>query len=153
MKKKFYATPDLGFTAVMIFGVCGLGYLLLSWSAGTLGGLWSFFVLYFLSLSVFWVAANKGTFVTIDDKEICGRVLYLFGGKTSISSIVSLKKVGSFGGAITQIYMMCRREDGSIEERGLTSKEMLKKEDLKELIEIIRIANPSISIPSDLLSK
>lgn len=153
MKKRFYAASELGYVTVFIFGLCGIGYLLLSWSAETLGGLWGYFIFYYILLSIFWIAVTKGTHITVDDREIKGTVLYIFGGKTKISSIISLKKTASFAGLITQIYMMCQSEKGSISERGLTSVEMLKKEDLKELIETIRTINPNIDIPSDLLHK
>ena len=81
-----------------------------------------------------------------------GKVHFIPSKEISLSDVVELEVQGSFAGVITDIYMICRNKNGKLVERGLTSKQMLTKADLKELIATIHTLNPEIKIPEELLN-
>ena len=95
---------------------------------------------------------TKGTYITITDKEVQGRVLFIPGKKSELATVKALKTRGSFGGVITQIYLVYEdtKAGKKLPDRGLTSKDMLPKKDLQELLRTIHQTNPHIEIPEEL---
>lgn len=153
MKKIFYATPDLAYTSILCLG---FGILLMSVPLlldGSLIKILTNLVPIIGILLLLGFGLSRGTYITINEKELRGRVLFISGKKMLLSNIISIKKQGSFGGLITQIFIMYKNQDDSVSDRSLISKEMLKKEDLIDLIETIYTANPNIIIEEDLLNK
>lgn len=154
MVKRFYAAPELANT-VWIFFICGIGYIFVAWDAGTLGDFKVQLILltFFVLTGLFWVGAKCGTYIEVDieKKIVGGKVHFIPGKEIFLSDVVELEISGSFAGAITQIYMICKHKNGKLVERGLTSKQMLTKQDLKELILTIHQINPNIKIPEELL--
>ncbi|MFZ1987608.1 MAG: hypothetical protein WAV21_01065 [Minisyncoccia bacterium] len=150
MEKRFYATPDLAFTSVLLFGICGLGYILISLTTGTFLKIIVPAIIFFVFLGFLWIALTKGTYIAVDEHKVKGRVVFLFGRTSLLSKIEALKKRDSLGGLVTNIDLVYKDKGNKLTERGLTSKEMLKKEDLTELIQLLKSKNPNIEIPSNL---
>jgi hypothetical protein len=152
MKKTFYATQDITLTPTVFFAICGAGYFLLSWSSGTLVKTWWVFVCYYFFLIFFWFAILLGTYKKIDENKIISRVMFIPGKTIYISDISTIQKRGIFGGIMTELYTISRTKNGKLEERGLTTTEMLRADDLAEFIEAIHSINLNIKIPSNLLN-
>jgi hypothetical protein len=105
-------------------------------------------------LAIMWFGFARGTYVTIDDNEnLYGTLFFVRGKVTPLSEVVSLNARQTFMGAVTEVYVSYRKKDGSFGERGVVSKESLKKEDFKKLLETIHAANPNIEFADDLLTK
>ncbi len=153
MKKVFYATPELANAGLLCFAV---GLLLIA-SPAIFNGVWHKVIVFFgvalPLLIIFWVGAIYGLYITIKNKSVRGTVFFIPSRVSEIKDIVSLKKRATFGGLINEIYMLYKKPDGTISDRGLTSIEMLKPNDLNELIETIKTINPSIDIPADITKR
>jgi hypothetical protein len=54
---------------------------------------------------------------------------------------------------MAEVYMKYLKKDGTIAERGLVSKQGIKKSEFKNLLDAIRSANPNIKIDPDLLDR
>ena len=154
MVKRFYAKSDFA-NSVWVLVLCGIGYIFVAWDAGTLGGFKVQLILltFFVLTGLFWVGAKYGTYTEIDmeKKRLRGKGFFISGKGVYLSDVVELEVPGSFAGAITQVYMICKDKNGKLVERGLGSMEMFAKQDLKDLILTIHQINPDIKIPEELL--
>lgn len=149
--KKYRASDSLAFTGALIFGICGFVFVLVSISEGTFyKALWVH-AIYFSLVVLYYFGAKFGTYITVTSEKIRGTVFFLPGKITYIEKIVSLEEEANFGGQINQIFMNVRLANEREVRRGLTSKEMLSKEDLSDFISEIKRLNPSIIIPKSLL--
>jgi hypothetical protein len=104
-------------------------------------------------LAVLWLGFTRGTYITIDENKLYGRLFFLRGNVTALSDVISIHQRHTFGGLMAEVYMKYRRKDGTIAERGLVSKQGIKNSEFKNLLEVIRSANPNIRIDPDLLDK
>jgi hypothetical protein len=105
-------------------------------------------------LIALWIGLVRGTSVTVDEnKNVCGRVFFIRGKVTPLSDVLSIKARKTFAGLMTEVYMTYRKNDGTVVDRGLVSKETLRKEDFTKLLEAISAANPNIEISRRLLTK
>jgi|GEM_PF-5209151 len=97
---------------------------------------------------------TRGTYTTIkDNKEMYGTSFFITRKKPIyISDIISIEPRKEFVGLFTAVYMRCREKDGTLLDRSIASKESLKPEVFKKLINTIIAANPKIEVSKDLLS-
>jgi hypothetical protein len=101
-----------------------------------------------------WLGFARGTYVTIDEnKDLYGTLFFFRGKVTSLSDVVSIHQRHTFGGLMAEVYMKYLKKDGTIAERGLVSKQGIKKSEFKNLLDAIRSANPNIKIDPDLLDR
>jgi hypothetical protein len=102
-------------------------------------------------LGPIWVGFARGTYITVANGKVCGNLFFAPGKKTPIADVVEIKQRTIFGGLMAEVYMTYRAKSGTLLERGLVSKQGLKKSELKNLLELIRSTNPSIDIAPELL--
>ena len=100
-----------------------------------------------------WLGFTRGTYITLDGTKVYGKLFFFRGNVTALADIVSIHKRHSFGGLLAEVYMKYRKNDGTLAERGLVSKQGIKKSELKNLLEAIRSANRNIKIDPDLFDK
>jgi hypothetical protein len=137
--------------------VFALGFLLMSVPLITSGAFLKFAISWAVVgglLVLVWFGFARGTYVTIDEKKDLYGTLFFFRGKvTSLSDVCSIHQRHTFGGLMAEVYMRYRKKDGTIAERGLVSKQGIKKSEFKNLLDAIRSANPKIKIDPDLLDE
>jgi hypothetical protein len=97
------------------------------------------------------LCCKYGTYITITNAKLQGTVFFVPFKKTDIKDVYELKEEANFGGLINQVLMLVLLPNGKTMKRGLTSKEMLSKEDFNDLIIEIQKINPSVIIPPSLL--
>lgn len=152
MIKRYYAAPEVANT-VWLFIV---GWLLIAVPA-MMAGEWerviNVMIIVLIITYLIWLGAKYGTYIAIDEEKkiVGGKVHFIPGKGVFLPDVVELEVQGSFAGTITQIFMICKDKNGKLIERGLGSKEMFTKKDLKELIKTIHQVNPNIKIPEELL--
>lgn len=150
MKKIYRANESLAFTGLLIFGICGLAFMLISISEGTFyKALWVHFI-YFSLLTLYYVGAKWGTYISICGEKIYGSAFFLRSSETNLKAVTAIEDTPMFGGQLTQIQMQIVK-NGKYKRRGLTTVESLTKEDFKDLISEIKKINPDIIIPESLL--
>ncbi|KKU49589.1 MAG: hypothetical protein A3A28_02910 [Candidatus Sungbacteria bacterium RIFCSPLOWO2_01_FULL_47_32] len=99
-----------------------------------------------------WFGLSRGSYITIDEnKNLYGTVLFIRCRKTPLVEVSTLGTRGQFMGGMTGITLTFRNKKGQLETRGLVSKTALEKKDLMQLIAAIRMANPNIKIPEEIL--
>jgi ribosomal protein S8 len=54
---------------------------------------------------------------------------------------------------MAEVYLKYKNKDGTVAERGLVSKQGIKKSELEQLLNAIRQANPNIKIERDLIDR
>jgi hypothetical protein len=103
------------------------------------------------AIAVLWLGFTRGTYITIEEKNLYGRLFFLRGNVTALSHVVSLHQRHTFGGLMAEMYMRYRTKDDRLAERGLVSKQGIKKSEFQRLLDAICLANPNIKIDPDLL--
>ena len=70
MIKRFYAEPGLA-NSFWVLVVCDIGYVILSWSYGTIHkpGAQLILLSFFLLTGLFWAGAKYGTYVLVDTRK------------------------------------------------------------------------------------
>ena len=153
MQTRFHFDPRLVKGTTIIFGVLFLLMAALSLLSGPSTRPVLFLAVTGALLLLFWIGFLRGSYITVDDKNVFGRVFFIRGRTTSIADIVSIHRRGTFGGAMAELYMMVRGKNGMVTERGLVGKPGLTESDLKKLLDIIRSKNPMIEIGQDVFRK
>ena len=151
MKKRFRTDSQ---AVVAIIAVFAVGFLLMSVPLLTSGALLKFITSGAIVaglLALVWLGFARGTYITVDGTNLYGTLFFLQGNVTALSDVVSIHQRHTFGGLMAEVYMKYRKKDGAIGERGLVSKQGIKKDELRKLLEAIRSANQSIKIDQDLL--
>jgi hypothetical protein len=151
MQTRFHLDMSVANAAI---GVFIFGFLLMSIPLVTAGSYSKLVVslgALFVILGLVWTGLARGTHVTVADGKICGKVFFIRGKITVIADIVEIKQRKTFGGLMAEVYMTYRTKSGTLLERGLIGKQGLKKSDLKNLLAVIRSANPAIEIDPELL--
>jgi hypothetical protein len=154
MQKRFYLDKTV---AKGLVGVFGIGFLLMLLPLAISGEFARFsidLVVLCLALTFLWIGFTYGSYVAIeDDKRVYGKFCFIHGNSTLISEIVSIHRRGMFGGSMSEIYLTYRTKSGHVAQRGLVSKQGMRKDDIERLLDTIRNANPRIKIDPGLLSK
>ena len=105
-------------------------------------------------LSLLWIGFARGSYITIEgNKRLFGTVAFIRSRTSDPSNIISIRARATFGGLMTEVYMMYRNPDGTVTDRTLVSKNSLRKDDLPRLLRSIATANPTIDIDRTLLGK
>ena len=103
-------------------------------------------------MAALWLGFTRGTFIIIDGKNLYGTLFFVRGNVTALSDVLSIHQRQTFGGLMAEVYMKYRKEDGSIAERGLVSRQGIRKSDFRKLLEAVRSVNPDIKIDQDLIA-
>lgn len=100
-----------------------------------------------------WYGWSRGTYITIDGhNNIYNTFFFIRREATPLSRVVSLiarhplAQIGT-----TSVWKVYRDEHGQQMTRSLTTKEMLKENEFKGLVERIHTINPEIEIAEELL--
>lgn len=113
-------------------------------------------LLYYLAIAlvllvIIWVGMSKGSYITINkNEEIYGTLMFFKGPRTQLKKVVSIESEKTLAGLLTELYLVYTDNNGNIARRSFSSKEAIRKEVLRELIESMLSANPKIKIPSEL---
>jgi hypothetical protein len=150
--KIFLADQEAGKFVAVFFALCGLLYLLVSLSEGTFIKSMPLFTVYYGLVICVYLCLNKGTYITINQKNntIQGTAFFIGGHITKINDILKIGTRFSFGGIMKEAYMTINNPTGGLLERGLTTVQMYKKRDFTELITTIHSLNSNIELSSDL---
>lgn len=146
MQTQFRLDTSIANTTIGVFTV---GFLLMCVPLVTSGSFYKLAtsaLIFSSSLILIWIGFARGSFITIDEKNIYGTLFFIRGKVTPIADIVSVHSRSTFGGLAMEIYMKVRDEDGKIFERGLAGKPGLRQSELKKLLEAIRKENPITDI-------
>jgi hypothetical protein len=151
MNQRFYSDSRIANLLVSIFSICTLLTIVPMSLSGTLGKLSVFFVPVGIILVAIWFGLARGTHVTIDDQgNLYGTLFFIRTKTTALSDVLALSTKKTFMGAMTEVYMTIRLKNGFLENRGVATKEGLKGNDFKALIEAIHSSSPNIKIPEEL---
>jgi hypothetical protein len=153
MKRRFHVDSQAVIAIIAVFAV---GFLLMSVPLLTSGALVKFVTsgaIIVGLLAIVWLGFTRGTYITIDGTRVYGTLFFFRGKVTQLSDVVSLHQRHTFGGLMAEVYMKYRKADGTIAERGLVSKQGIRKREFKNLLGAIRLVNQNIKIDPDLLDK
>jgi hypothetical protein len=114
--------------------------------SGSVAQLLKYLIPVLIALAILWLAFTRGSYITIDEKNVSGRFLFVQGKITPLSEVTSIRARRTFLGLITEVFMTRRKNDGTLVEVGLVSKESLSAADFRRLLEAIRSVNPNIDI-------
>jgi hypothetical protein len=84
---------------------------------------------------------------------VSGTLFFFRGNVTALSDVLSIHQRQTFGGLMAEVYMKYRKKDGTIAERGLVSRQGIKKSDFRKLLEAVLSVNPDIKIDQDLIGE
>ncbi len=99
-----------------------------------------------------WVGLRYGTYITIDyNKSIYNTFFFIKRNVILFSNVTCLSIGKSFMGLVVGIEITYYKKNGKTVTVGLMGKQIMKKEELKRLIETIHNANPNIVIAKELL--
>jgi len=104
-------------------------------------------------LAILWFALARGTYILVEAEKLTISRAFLKSKATQLSDVVSIEKRPTFGGLFTEVYMKVRNKDGTFRNQGLINKPGLKREEYKRLFDIIRSANPNVSVDQSILDK
>ncbi|MCU0678636.1 MAG: hypothetical protein MUF19_03600 [Candidatus Pacebacteria bacterium] len=147
--KVYRADSSLAFTGALIFGICGIVFILVSISEGTFyNALWVHGI-YFSLVVMYYIGAKYGVFVIVSPTKIKGYAFFIPGVSTEPKNIIALEEVATFGGQVTHIQMIVSEK--KLKKRGLISKETISAKGLNDLISELQKINPKIIVPPSLL--
>jgi len=101
-----------------------------------------------------WLGITRGTYITIDDnKNLYNTFFFIKRNVIPLSSIVSLnvRHPALLLGRATEVWKTYRDKDGRIVSKSFVTRETMKRNDFKKLLEEIRQENPNIAISEELL--
>lgn len=148
MVKKFHATPDLAFTTILVFGVCGIAYILVGLTMGTVGRLLPFAIPYFGLLLLIWYGTVRGTYALIDtSKDLLQASRFFIRTSLSLNTIKSIQENDTFGGIITEVRVLYTNRKGKQRMTRIMSKQAFKKGDYESFIQFLHAANSKINLP------
>jgi hypothetical protein len=152
MKKKFSLDTAVANALACVMGAGALLMILPTLINGFPGQFATHLGSAIIPIAILWFGFARGSYVTIEGNVKLYGTFFIRGSVTHLSDVISIGQRYRFG-TMSEIFLKYRKKDGSVGDKGIVSKQSMKRRDFRRLINTIQTANPKIEIDPGLLGK